>query len=170
MSAIKNLPDNYNLLSPVSFKFQINKTPMLNYFCQGASIPGLTLGETARVTPFVDYAMPGDKVTFDDLTISFLVDEDLANYTEIVNWIKNLGNTEDPKTQYNTLTDNDDKVSDCTLTLLTNNMNANKNIIFLDCWPSSLSELTLETMADSIEPLSASATFKYRDFNIKAVT
>ena len=178
MSAITNLPDNYNLLAPVSFKFQIRKVPTVTYFCQTANIPGVSLGEVTRATPFVDIAVPGDKVSYDDLSIAFLVDEDMANYIEMVDWIKNLGNTSDPKNQYGkfkNITDSgfaekDVKVSDCSLTILTNNMNANKDIVFFDCWPTSLSELSLETVADSIEPMQATATFKYRDFEIKKVT
>ena len=67
MSAITNLPDNYNLLAPVSFKFQIRKVPTVTYFCQTANIPGVSLGEVTRATPFVDIAVPGDKVSYDDL-------------------------------------------------------------------------------------------------------
>lgn len=170
MSAITNLPDNYNLLSPVSFKFQIRSLPSVSYFCQTANIPGMSLGETVRSTPFVDFPIPGDKVTYDPLSITFVVDEDMANYIEVVTWIKNLGNTSNPKQQYATLTESDSKISDCSLTILTNNMNANKDIVFYDCWPSSLSELSLTTMDRNIIVLTATATFRYRDFDIKKVT
>ena len=170
MSAITNLPDNYNLLSPISFKFQIRKLPTVSYFCQTVNIPGVTLGEAIRPTPFVDFALPGDKVTYDDLSISFLVDEDMENYIEMVDWIKKLGNTTDPTKQYATLTGTDGKLSDCSLTILTNNMNANRDIVFFDCWPTSLSELSMETVAGEVEPLQTTATFKYRDFEIKKVT
>ena len=74
MSAITNLPDNYNLLSPVSFKFQIRSLPSVSYFCQTANIPGMSLGETVRSTPFVDFPIPGDKVTYDPLSITVVVD------------------------------------------------------------------------------------------------
>ena len=170
MSAIKNLPDNYNLLSPISFKFHIRKVPTVSYFCQTVNIPGLSLGEVVRPTPFVDYPMPGDKVTYDDLSVAFLVDEDMSNYIELMVWMKNLGNTQDPTKQYATLVASDDKTSDCSLTILTNNMNANKDIVFFDCWPTSLSELSMETVATEVEPLQATATFKFRDFEIKKVT
>ena len=170
MSAITNLPDNYNLLSPISFKFQIRKLPTVSYFCQSVNIPGISLGEAVRTTPFVDYALPGDKVSYDDLSLAFLVDEDMANYIELVDWIKNLGNTSDPEKQYKTLTGTDGKLSDSSLTVLTNNMNANRDIVFFDCWPTSLSELSMESITGDIEPLQATATFKYRDFEIKKVT
>ena len=91
MSAIKNLPDNYNLLSPVGFRFQIKKLPTVTYFCQSVNIPGISLGEALRATPFVDFSVPGDKVSYDDLSISFLIDEDLSNFLEVFGWMKKLG-------------------------------------------------------------------------------
>ena len=33
------------------------------------------------------YTMIGEKLTYDDLTITFIVDENLENYIEIHNWI-----------------------------------------------------------------------------------
>ena len=44
-----------------------------------------------------DVPIPGDKIEFGDLTIRFLVDEDLTNYMEIQNWIRGLGFPESPK-------------------------------------------------------------------------
>ena len=176
MSAITNLPDNYNLLSPIAFKFQIRKLPTVSYFCQSANIPGVTLGETIRSTPFIDYPIPGDKITYDDISIIFLVDEDMANYQEVLSWIKNLGSPDDPSKQYATLIDDKSsnalggKVSDCSLSILTNNMNANKDIVYKECWPTNLSEITLESIADEIPVITATATFKFRDFTIEKVT
>ena len=176
MSAIKNLPDNYNLLSPVSFKFQIKKLETVSYFCQNVNLPGLTLGEFTRVTPFKDYPIPGDKITYDDLSISFLVDEDMSNYIELLNWMKNLGSPSDPSTQYKSLIGETQSnvirgiMSDCTLTILTNNMNANKSGVFEDCFPITLSEISFESVVDDVAPIIASATIKFRDYTIKAVT
>ena len=33
----------------------------------------------------------GDKITYDDLSFSFFVDENLENYLEVHNWIRGLG-------------------------------------------------------------------------------
>ena len=38
-----------------------------------------------------DIPTPGDKVDFGDLTLRFLVDEDLKNFMEIQKWIRGLG-------------------------------------------------------------------------------
>ena len=127
------------------------------------------------ITPFLDYPIPGDKITYDDISITFLVDEDMSNYIELMDWMKNLGSTRDPSTQYATLVNDNTAnslrgiLSDCTLTILTNNMNANKSIVFEDCFPTTLSEITFESVADDVTPITASATFKFRDFTIEKV-
>ena len=38
-------PKNKNFLSPVGFKFIIGRTPNVDYFCQAASIPEVSIGE-----------------------------------------------------------------------------------------------------------------------------
>ena len=83
-------PNNKNFLSPVGFKFVIGRTPNVDYFCQSASIPPVEIGSKEIQTPVKDYEIPGDKMTFGDLNLSFLVNEDLDNYYEIYKWLKGL--------------------------------------------------------------------------------
>ena len=55
----------------------------------------MSLGIANQPTYLKDIPVPGDKIVFEDLTLRFIVDEDLVNYTEIYNWIKGLGYPED---------------------------------------------------------------------------
>ena len=89
-------PKNKNFLSPVGFKFIIGRTPHVDYFCQAASIPEVSIGVREIPTPVKDYVVPGDKMTFGDLNLRFLVNEDMDNYFEIYKWLKGLTN---PKVQ-----------------------------------------------------------------------
>ena len=70
-------PSNKNFLSPVGFKFIIGRTPNVDYFCQSASIPEVGIGVREIPTPVKDYSIPGDKITYGDLNLRFLVNEDL---------------------------------------------------------------------------------------------
>ena len=56
--------------------------------------------------------------------------------------------------------------SDATLTILTNNMNANKLITFYDIFPTSLSAISLESNVDDISPITADVSFQIRDYSI----
>jgi len=92
---------NRNFLSPVGFKFTINRVPKVSFFGNSVNIPGLTLGLATQPTYLKDIDLPGDKVIFDDLTLRFLVDENLENYMEVQKWIRGLGYPESLAEIYN---------------------------------------------------------------------
>ena len=62
-------PNNKNFLSPVGFKFIIGRTPNVDYFCQSASIPDVSIGVRDISTPVKDYSVPGDKIVYGDLNL-----------------------------------------------------------------------------------------------------
>ena len=85
-------PSKMDYASPVQFRFKIAKLPQVEFFIQTVNLPGITLGEISDVpTPLYDYPMPGDKITYQSLDISFLVDENLNNYKELHDWLSGLG-------------------------------------------------------------------------------
>ena len=160
MSIIKNLPDNFNILSPVAFRFETRKIPNVTYFIQTANIPGMSTSEFLRETPFKAIPTVGDTLEVETLDITFVVDEDLANYQEIINWLKGMTSPEN----FDNVMPN--MYSDATLTILTNNMNANKLITFYDIFPTSLSAISLESNVDDISPITADVSFQIRDYSI----
>ena len=64
----------------------------MDSLCQSASIPEVSIGTRDIQTPVKDYTIPGDKMTYGDLQLKFLVNEDLDNYYEIYKWLKGLSN------------------------------------------------------------------------------
>ena len=141
MAFIAGLPSNYNILSPLAFRLDIERVPTATFFCQSVSVPGITLGEFEQQTPLINIPIPGDKLEFESLSATFLIDEDLANYIEIMTWMKGLG-TPESLTEYNTLRQTSDTyqkvnpslqdvVSDITLHILTNSKNTNLSLIHI---------------------------------------
>ena len=63
----------------------------MQFFVQTANIPGISLGELVIPTPYKDIPYVGDKVTYENLTIQFIVDEHLENYIEMHNWMIGIG-------------------------------------------------------------------------------
>ena len=84
-------PDKLDYASPVQFRFKCSKLPTVEFFCQSANIPGISIGTATMPTGLKDIPIPGEKVSYQDLSISFLVDENLNNYKEIHDWIIALG-------------------------------------------------------------------------------
>ena len=174
MSLIKNLPSNYNLLSPVSFRFDIARLPNVTFFTQGVNLPGISLEETILPTPLIDIPFPGTKLTFESLELNFLVDEDMMN------WMLGLGWPEKSQ-QYRDLVDSDSEIiqldksnsteleavtSDAVLSILTNNKNVNIQVSFRSIFPSSLSAITFDSAGENTAII-ANSTFMIKDYIIE---
>ena len=165
--------ENRNFLSPVGFKFNLQRSPGVAYFCNQANIPDLTLGVTEQPNYLRPIPTPGDILQFGDLTLRFLVDEDLTNYMEIQNWLRGLGFPESlqqfdkfEKEGKNRLPKRyaqfgDQIYSDGTLQILSSNMVAKFNVNFRELFPVSLTTLEFDATDTDIEYFTADVTFKY---------
>ena len=168
-------PSNKNFLSPVGFKFVIGRTPNVDYFCQAASIPEVSIGVREIPTPVKDYSVPGDKMTFGDLSLRFLVNEDMDNYFEIYKWLKGLTN---PKVQsdfakYIATVDEKGRssqfmktMSDARLLVLNSNYNSIATINFYNIFPTSLTTLEVDASATDINYFTAEVNFRYTIYEI----
>ncbi len=87
MAATSKLPDNLSYLSPVGFRFAIQRLPHVNYFCQAASIPGLSTTAIPVEYSVSRIFLEGLKPEFEDFSIRFGFDEYMKNWEEIYNWI-----------------------------------------------------------------------------------
>ena len=179
-------PTKIDYASPTQFKFNIIKLPKVEYFCTAINIPGITLGFVQQQNPLKDIPLPGEKLTYADLTMTFLVDENLLNYQEIHGWLTGLGFPRDHKQFSNLSNSGSDRfptskssvsneigkirygapnaggtLSDATLMILTNKNNPVTEVRFSDVFPISLSGLDYNQQATDINYLTAEVTFKY---------
>lgn len=162
---------NRNYLSPIGFKFTLAKEPKVVFFCNSARIPEITLGIANQPTYLKDLDVPGDKIVYGDLTLRFLVDENMENYVAIHNWITGLGYPETTE-QYRNLVatpegqDPKKAFSDGTLRILNSNYRDVALIKFKDLFPYTLSSLEFEAGDNDYNFFTAEATFKYTVYNI----
>ena len=77
-------PDKLDYLSPTQFRFGINQLPKVEFFTTAANIPGINMGEAMFDTPFKNFGVMGDKLTYENLEITFIVDEFLEKGVDIV--------------------------------------------------------------------------------------
>jgi hypothetical protein len=170
MTAIDNTPENKNFLSPLNFRFLIKKAPHVNFFIQRVNIPAISLTSPEPNNPFVKTPIPGDHLEFGELSISFKVDEDLQNYLEIHNWIRALGKPESfelfKEIQDKPTITGDGIYSDISVLVLSSTKMPNYEIVYADSFPTRLSELEFNSTDDSVNYITASATFKYTYYNI----
>jgi hypothetical protein len=174
-SAFSNQLQNRNYLSPVGFKFTLAKEPKVSFFCTNSKIPEISLQTETQNNYLKDIDVPGDKLTYADLYLKFLVDEDLVNYMAIHNWLTGLGFPESTQDYRDLLTNQDDLTqpldpkrafSDGSLYILDSNYNTNAIVKFKDLFPVSLTSLNFDSTQTDIQYFTAEATFKYTVYNI----
>ena len=164
MTQTSTEPTNKNFLSPLGFKFAIKKTPNVNYFVQSVNLPSMALGTTSMPTPFIRVPVAGDHITYGDLQVTFKVDENMANYIELHNWIKQIG-FPDSYDQYKP----NDLYSDATLTVLSSAYNPKFDIQFRDIFPIDLSGFQFATVSGDVDYIESTVTFGFRTFDIIAL-
>jgi|TARA_B100000927_G_scaffold263326_1_gene234739 hypothetical protein len=168
---------NKNFLSPIGFIFLLEKARKVSFLCQRANIPEISLGNIDIPTRGLVRIPIDGNINYSELTLDFIVDEDLRNYMEIHNWIRALGTPDN----YNERTewmksnstigvnDKDAKTSDGTLQVLNNNNMSNFDVVFEDMFPISLSTLDFNVTNTDTDYLTASVTFKYLLYEIRDV-
>ena len=171
---------NRNYMSPLGFKLILTKTPKVDFLCQSANIPQISMGTAVQPTYLKDIPVPGDKVLYDDLSVRFLVDEKMENYLAIYKWITGLGYPEslgqyrqlkrdDIRTDTNSPDLGDPRYfefSDATLQILNSNYKPSVLINFKDAFPTSLSTLDFDVTTRDYNYFTAEVSFKYTIFNI----
>jgi hypothetical protein len=187
-------PSKRDYASPVQFRFKCTKLPLVEFFCQTANIPGISLGSGVQTTPLVDIPIPGDKITYGSLDMSFLVDENLNNYKEIHDWIIGLG-FPDNNTQFaNLQSEGSDRFpgsskstavtgvstpqplneggiySDATLTVLNSKNIPKTEIRFRNVYPTSLGSLSYDVKQSDVDYLVASISFNYMNYEIVQIS
>ena len=169
---------NRNYLSPIGFKFIVTKVPKADFFSNSASIPGINLGFAQQPTYLRDIPVPGDKLSYQDFTLKFFVDENLENYLEVHNWLRGLGYP-DSIAEFGQLKNEDkyiqdpsgrspyNEYSDASLLIYNSSFNVIARVNFRDTFPVGLSQINFDATQDDIKYVTAEATFKYSIYDIE---
>lgn len=180
---VNQQPTDLDYLKPNGFKFQIHNLPNVSYFCQAANIPAIQIGSPEFQTPLSNIPVPGDKLTYGDLVIRFLVQENMSNYLELYNWLVGLGFPES-REQYKNWNEaqryrfpaiSDKRLgalgnfSDADFFILDSDNNPNVKITYYDVFPVSLEGLDFDISTGRADYLIGIAAFKYRHYTVEAL-
>ena len=187
-------PSKMDYASPVQFRFKIAKLPEVEFFVQTVNLPGISLCSATVPTPLYDYPVPGDKITYQSLDISFLVDENLNNYKELHDWLLGLGfpNTHQqfadmratgtdrfPGTVASTAASGTATpgplpegsiYSDATLSILNSKNIVKTEVRFQNVFPTSIGSLSYNVQAADVDYLKAEASFSYINYDIVQIS
>lgn len=173
MSASNKVPENLNYLSNVSFRLTMEDAPHMTWFCQAANIPGVSIDAIEIFNPTATIPVAGSRVSFEELSVRFIVDEHMKNWTEIYDRIIALGLAEGQekfrklKASGSNPTSRGGTVSTIVLTLLTSAMNPQMEFHFFDAFPINVSSIEFDSSAADVEYFVATATFRYVNYEIR---
>jgi hypothetical protein len=165
---------NTNFLQPNSFKLTINRKnfPNLEFFCQSFLHPDVTT--TAAEVPFqriTNLPFPPDKITYGELTCMIILDEEMNSYTEINNWMLRLIQTNSRSAMSTARGVDFDQTpptyADITLSILNSTNNLSRQVRYIDCLPTSLGNISFESIASGDQYITYPASFRFSYFEFK---
>lgn len=181
---------NINIQSDSRFVFDINKLPEFSSSVISVNLPGLNVEPVSNVgsTPLSTISWEGDHVSFEKLSVDFLVYEGLKNWKEIYTWMMGLGFPEE-FAQRKALKDGTDldpslakkilgsksmnhghTYSQATLLILSSHQNVHTTINFVDVHPISLTQLKFTTQATDYTSMVCTVQFAYDRYTVETTT
>ena len=158
-----------NFLSPTGFRFSIKRLPHVTFFVQSAQVPGISMNSTDQATPFKTIHRGGDKITYNDLTVTIRMDEYMESYNEIADWMIGLTKPESFD-QYSALKKSDFGLySDASLIILDSRQNPGIEITFKDLFPVDLGSITLDATQAGINYATCDITFRTNGHSVHRV-
>ena len=189
-SPLARQPDKLDYASPTQFKFGIHQLPKVEFFTLSANVPGISADTVTQPTPYKDIPIVGDKLTYENLSITFLVDEYLENYISLHNWMTGIGFPTD-RQEFRTFRDVTSNTpasgktpptdlvgkaipdralySDAYLMVLSNKNNAIVEVNFQNIFPISLGGLDFTQNVTDVEYVTATADFAYQIYEINTL-
>ncbi len=164
-SVLNQNPIDRDFLSQLKFRLVIKRSPNFNFFCQKINIPGMIMPGIPVPNPLAQIWVPGNRIMYNELVATFKVDEDFANYLEIMDWLVALGHPDDLD-EYGKLAANPKwtglgLTSDITVLILDASLNANFEIHYPECQPFFISDLNFNSDDTDVKYLGCTVKFYY---------
>lgn len=154
-----------NYLNPTNFRFVIQRLPNVAFYVQQASIPGISMVPTETASPFSLIYTHGDRLFWNEFSISIRLDEDMASYREIYDWMTSVANPEGFD-GYEEIKTSPGIYSDATLTVLNSSQNPNIEVNIKDMFPIQLGDILFNTTATDVDFATCDITFRYASFSV----
>jgi hypothetical protein len=173
MTALTRTPQNTNYLQPSKFILSFDRIPSVQYFCQEANLPGVSMGKAAINTPLLDIYSPSNKLDYSAFNIAFTINEGATDWQELYNWFLSMATPTglEERVRLSNIQSNRNSgskaFSDATLTILSALNNPLIRVRFINTFPTSLSDLQFDTKASADDIITATASFNYDYFTFE---
>lgn len=148
---------NYNQAIAANFKITIPSVPELEFYALTINIPTVSLGPIE--VPYQDARLkvPDNKYIWDDITISFILDEDLYAYELIKDWNYDVRNKEFWQAG----------IKDINIIPLDSNKNIEFSFLATGAWPNMIGGWQYTSASSISDFLTFDVTFSYQTLQIK---
>jgi len=166
-SPLSTNPTNNNLLEQNKFIFTMPNLRFARYFCQSASLPGVSTSEVERHTPYHTQFHHGDTLNYEPLVLSAQIDEDMRVWEETYNWLRAETAPNKFSEYRNGVLVQHDIYNDGILEFNKNSNLSNLRIKFFNCHITSLGPIQLTYLdSDVVNPI-ADITIRYDTFEVE---
>lgn len=120
------------------------------------------IGQTPQPTNIKPIYIPGDSLEYEDANFQFMVQENLANWRTVVDWMYRLRNPEQISLER--------EVYDIGVDVLDAKHKLIMECTFKDCFPFTISDVPLTHQIEDVEPSRMDVTFKINGFMYNFLT
>ena len=159
-----------NYLSPISFKVVVDKLPNVEFFTQRVNIPGLSMTPAQQISPIHNIYKTPDRLDYAELDLSFIIDENMKNYEEILRWMEGMGTPQSSEQRAALQASKYGEVTDISIVIENSARNGNLKFTFTDCFPTSLSGVALDVTGSDVIYPECSITFRYTNMVFEKIS
>lgn len=149
-----------NFLTTARFLVNLNRLPGVDFYCQTITTPDITVNAT-QMKYITGYTYETDtQISYGNLTLVFIVDENLNNYNQVLKWMQSISPDENFEKTSELLINSKKEGYGFDYTdveLILNNNKKSRSYIYKNCVPTSLSGLEFNVSEDLY--ITASLTF-----------
>lgn len=156
-----------NFLSPVSFLVSIERMPNTEFNTQRVNLPSLAMVAPEQQSPIHRIYRTPDRLEYSELDLSFIVDENMTNYREVLSWMEGLGTPESTDQRKALDQSKFGEVSDITIIIQNSARNPNLKLSFTDCMPIALSGVQLDVTGTDVIYPECTVTFRYTNMRLE---
>ena len=158
-----------NFFNPLEFRVVIKRLPHCEFFTQQSSIPSISTQPITQPTRFNPVFQIGDTVTYSNLDLNFIVDENMENYMEVFDWMISSTFPQEHSQYKDLVATQEGLFSDISILVMNSKKNSNIEIMYKNCFPISLSDVALNVADSDVVFPNVTATFQYDSFTVKKV-
>lgn len=156
-----------NYLSPISFKIVIDRLPHVEFFTQRVTLPSLSMNAPEQQSPIHRIYQTPDRVEYADLDLSFIADENMSNYEEILRWMEGMGTPDNTKQRADLQASKAGERSDISVIIENSARIGNLKFTFTEAFPTSISGIPLDVTNTDVQYPEVNVTFRYTNMSFE---